>query len=94
MTGYVEQIEITLADHEGNAAVHKDIPVTVSVSGSGVLLGLENGNLADNTPYSVPTRFTLDGRLIAYVRRTGPGSILVSVHAEGCEEASIRLPED
>ena len=94
MTGYVEQIEISLADHDGNAAVHRDVPVTVSVSGPGVLLGLESGNLADNTPYSEPVRSTMDGRLIAYVRRTGAGSVLVTVHAEGCEEASIRLTED
>ena len=94
MTGYVEQIEILLADHDGNAAVHRDVPVTVSVSGPGVLLGLENGNLADNTSYSEPVRSTLDGRLIAYVRRTGAGNVLVNVHAEGCEEASIQLPED
>lgn len=94
MTGYVEQIEILLADHDGNAAVHRDVPVTVSVSGPGVLLGLENGNLADNTSYSEPVRNTLDGRLIAYVRRTGAGNVIVNVHAEGCEEASIQLPED
>ena len=90
----VEQIEVTLADRDGNAAVHQDLPVSVSVSGPGVLLGLENGNLADNTPYSAHTRTTLHGRLIAYVRRTGSGSISVSVQADGCGEAAILLPED
>ena len=92
--GHVEQIEITLADHDGNTVAHRDLPVTVSVSGPGVLLGLENGDLADNTPYSEPVRSTLDGRLIAYVRRTGEGDILVNVSAGDCAEASIRLPED
>ena len=90
----VEQIEITLADRDGNAVVHKDLPVRVSVSGAGVLLGLENGNLADNTPYSEPVRTTLQGRLIAYVRRTKEGSVSVSVQADGCGEAVILLPED
>ena len=90
----VEQIEIALADRDGNAAVHRDLPVSVCVSGPGVLMGLENGNLADNTPYSEHTRTTLHGRLIAYVRRTGEGSIFVSVRAEGCGEAVIQLPED
>ncbi|HJC56862.1 MAG TPA: DUF4982 domain-containing protein [Candidatus Eisenbergiella intestinipullorum] len=92
-TGRVEQIEITLADCDGNPAVHKDVPVTAAVSGPGLLLGLENGDLADNTPYAEHVRNTLHGRLIAYVRRCGEGDITLSVCAEGCEEASIQLSE-
>lgn len=91
--GLTEQIEIALADREGNAAVHKDLPVSVSVSGPGALLGLENGDLADNTPYSEPSRHTLDGRLIAYVRRTGKGAIAVTVSAPSCEEAALLLQD-
>lgn len=75
--GYIEQIEITLTDSVGNPALHEALPVTVTVSGDGVLLGLENGDQTDVTSYTEHTRCTTDGRLIAFVRRTGTGEICV-----------------
>ena len=41
--------------------------MTAVVDG-GVLLGLENGDLRDNTSYTAPRRRTLDGRLIVFVQ--------------------------
>ena len=53
------QIECTLRDGLGEPA-RDEKPVTVAVEG-GDLLGLENGDLSDNTPYSARQRRTLDG---------------------------------
>lgn len=68
------QVECTLLDERGDIA-RGDRVVTVDVQG-GDLLGLENGDLGDNTPYSSNARTTLAGRLIVFVR---PGAAAVVV---------------
>src|SRR5690606_5388320 len=62
----VVQLECILRDADGNRA-RNDLPVTAIVEGVD-LLGLENGNLADNTPYTEPRRSTYEGWLIVFVR--------------------------
>ncbi len=64
------QIECTLRDERGDVACGERV-VTAEVDG-GELLGLENGDLRDNTPYTAHRRRTLDGRLIVFVQ---PGAI-------------------
>ena len=63
----VVQIECTLLDEHGDVARGERV-VTAEVDG-GELLGLENGDLRDNTPYTASRRRTLDGRVIVFVRR-------------------------
>lgn len=64
------QIECTLFDADGQPAGEERM-VTAEVTG-GELLGIENGDLADNTPYTSASRSTCDGRLVVFVRRA-PG---------------------
>jgi hypothetical protein len=54
--------------------------VTAAVD-NGTVLGLENGDLADNTPYGSSSRRTLDARLVVFVR--GDESTRVRLAAEG-----------
>jgi hypothetical protein len=65
----VIQIECTLRDARGEVASN-ELVVSARVDG-GDLLGLENGDLSDNTPYAAPHRRTLDGRLIIFIRPHG-----------------------
>jgi hypothetical protein len=65
MVDSIIQIECTLRDGRGEVAADERI-VTVEADG-GDLLGLENGDLSDNTPYAAPRRHTLDGRVIVFV---------------------------
>ena len=44
----------------------------------GELLGLENGDLGDNTPYSSNARSTLAGRLVVFVRPGAAGTVVLS----------------
>jgi hypothetical protein len=62
----VVQIECALLDEHGEVAVGELI-VTAEVE-DGELLGLENGDLSDNSPYRENRRRTFDGRLIVFVR--------------------------
>lgn len=92
-TGYLYQLSILLTDEEGQRASWEDRPVSVTVSGAGELAGLESGDLADVTSYAEPVRKTWQGRLTAYIRRKAPGTIQISVKAEGikgaCDEIQI-----
>ena len=62
----VMQIEVSLTDKNGVLAA-EDLKITAEVIG-GILLGLENGDLADLTPYHESHRKTHNGRLIVYVK--------------------------
>jgi hypothetical protein len=75
----VLQVEVTLRDAAGNPAAN-DLLVTAAVD-NGTVLGLENGDLADNTPYGSSSRRTLDARLVVFVR--GDESTRVRLAAEG-----------
>lgn len=74
----ISRLEIELYDKNMISAHHFDAEIKVSVTG-GKLLGLENGNIADLTPYSSDTRKTCEGKLVAYVRKSAD---IASVYIE------------
>ena len=67
----VLQAEVFLEDRDGRPAL--DDIVSCQVLGDLELLGMENGIPDDLTPFSAPYRSTRNGRMIVYLRRTGPG---------------------
>lgn len=77
--GYIYQLEVSLIDKDSNAVICDDRNISVQVIGAGELKGLENGNLADNTPYTEKRRTTFGGKLLIYVRRTKIGNIDVKI---------------
>lgn len=81
--GVIYQLELTLKDKNGNDVVWDNRKIRVNVFGDGELKGIENGNLADNTPYSQNFRETFDGKALIYIRRTGDGPVRAEVIAEG-----------
>lgn len=76
-TGYLYQILVKLIDKEGRKAIADDKKISVQVQGDGRLAGIDNGDLADVTPFSSDSRKTYRGDLAVYVRRTGTGDIRV-----------------
>jgi hypothetical protein len=80
--GYIYQIEVRVNGSCEEAAVRDDHNIEVHVWGDGELLGLENGNLADHTPYLSQSRSTWHGRLVAYIRRSGEGKIRVRIETD------------
>lgn len=65
--------------------------VELHILGDGELVGLENGNLSDCTPYHEKRRKTYSGQLIGYVRRIGNGMISVEAKADMNGENCCRL---
>ncbi|GAA1980492.1 glycoside hydrolase family 2 TIM barrel-domain containing protein [Microbacterium pumilum] len=72
----VVQIECTLLDEHGDVARGERV-VTARVN-DGELLGLENGDLSDETPYTANRRSTLAGRLMVFVRPGANATVLLS----------------
>lgn len=76
-TGYLYQVLVRLVDSDGNKVTENDREVKVQVQGAGALAGIDNGDLADVTPFSSESRKTFRGDLAVYVRRMGEGEIRV-----------------
>ncbi len=83
----VVQIECTLRDADGDIA-RNDLAISATVEG-GTLLGIENGDLSDNSPYAQPQRLSFDGRVIVYVRPGGP--TIVQLHAPGLADLRVEI---
>lgn len=76
-TGYLYQILVQLTNRDGHKVMLDDREVRVQVQGDGCLAGIDNGDLADVTPFGSGSRKTYRGDLAVYVRRTGAEDIRV-----------------
>ncbi len=61
------QVELALKDNDGNVVTGVPCAVTAEVR-FGTLLGIDNGNQSDNTPYASRCREFHKGRMVVYVR--------------------------
>ncbi len=90
----IYQVEATIRDHEGNPVTSDCSCLHVTVE-NGQLLGLENGDLADNTDYSAPYRRAYHGQLMIYIKpEDSLQATLLKVDGENLAPASIRLSMD
>jgi hypothetical protein len=64
----VQQIEVSLTDDKGQLVYDADNPVTVNITGTATLLGIENSDANDTGDYRSNTRKARNGRLIVYVQ--------------------------
>ena len=85
--GYLHQLLISLKDEAG-LPTWADERIQVQVAGGGELVSLDNGDLADLTPFTSNARRTSCGHLAAYIRRTGPGPIHIFVSAPDSDTLS------
>ncbi|MHB1317346.1 MAG: glycoside hydrolase family 2 TIM barrel-domain containing protein [Anaerolineae bacterium] len=86
----VAQIEVAVVDAAGRRVPGASDMVGVIVEGAATLLGIDNGDLADNTSFAdaagaaASERRAYQGRLIVYVRSNGQvGPVTVYCHARG-----------
>ncbi|MDR1399973.1 MAG: DUF4982 domain-containing protein [Treponema sp.] len=94
----IAQIELDLLDEQNRLCVMETPLVTVSLAGAGILLGMENGNLADCDAYSSPHRATrwrhvFHGRLVIYAltERGNPEPLTLTATAEGFLPVKIHI---
>ncbi|MCD8337472.1 MAG: DUF4982 domain-containing protein [Lachnospiraceae bacterium] len=80
----IAQIEVALLDGQDRLAADEDRIIRAEVE-NGVLLGLENGDLADLTSYTENWRKTRNGRLVLYARPNRNAGAPMCVRVS-CEE--------
>lgn len=84
------QIEVTIRDSHNRWASQDSSMLYVTVTGSGKLVALENGDLADCTDYTASCRRVYEGRLLIYIRNTlTPGTTTVTVQGNGLKTAEL-----
>ena len=88
----ITHVEIEVRDSDGKLSANANPNIYVSLEGPGTVLGLENGNLFDNTPYSEQYRSANNGRLLAYIRAGAePGIIKVKAASPGLFAGEIEI---
>jgi len=86
------QVELQIADKDGNPVYIAENDITVNISGDANLLGLESGSTVSHENYQANHRQVLNGRLIAYVQPgKTPGKITVLFNSPGLKPATIVL---
>ena len=88
-------VEISAADAQGNPVHNACDRVRITVRGSGVLLGVDNGDSTDRDGYQTETRRLFSGRLLAMIgalHAPDGGCVTIEASAPGLESAQLTLP--
>ncbi len=86
-------VTISAADIHGNPVDNACDRVHVSVTGQGMLMGLDNGDSTDRDGYKTTTRRLFSGKLLAIVGDIGEeGNVHVEVTSPGKEIAVLDIP--
>ncbi|WP_425826256.1 glycoside hydrolase family 2 TIM barrel-domain containing protein [Streptomyces fractus] len=87
--GELAYVTLTLVDATGTVHTAADRPVRVGVSGEGVLAGFGSAQPSTEERFDGPEHFTYEGRALAVLRPTGPGTIRLTATAPECEPAEV-----
>jgi beta-galactosidase len=85
----IAHIEIETLDKEGLFVPDADTVVSVKTEGGIQVLGLDSGDPRDLSPYYVPQKKMLAGRLLCVVRGMKKGSGQVVFSADGMEDTAV-----
>ena len=85
-------VEIGMLDRDGNPVENDRSRVTVSVSGAGRLVGLDNGDSTDYDQYKGTSRRLFNGKLLAIIAaKDVAGDIDVKVSSKGLPDEVLEL---
>ena len=83
-------VVISVCDSDGYPVENARNRVNVTVSGNGVLMGMDNGDSTDKDQYKTNSRRLFSGKAVCAVRSsTESGDIVVRVASEGLESTEI-----
>lgn len=89
---FIAHITVSIVDEQGCFAPRAAVDVTVEVEGPATLIGLENGDPIDTTPYKLDHRRTFNGLLLAIVQAgTEAGTVTLRARAEGLQGAACQI---
>lgn len=84
-------VGIALVDAVGELWTAVDRPVTVTVDGPAELAAFGTGAPSTAERFDATTRTTFDGRALAILRPTGPGTVVLTATAEGLSPTSVTI---
>jgi hypothetical protein len=84
-------VDLALTDAAGTVALGVDREVTVTLDGPGVLAGFGSAAPATEESYLDDVHTTFDGRALAVIRPTGPGTITVRASAPGSADVTVTV---
>ncbi|MBK8947154.1 MAG: DUF4982 domain-containing protein [Ignavibacteriae bacterium] len=85
-------ITIEITDEEGNIIPNAENLLQFTLSGSGMILGVDNGNLKDIDSYVSSQRKAWHGRALVVIKSSRiPGDILLKVNTPGLAYAEIKI---
>jgi beta-galactosidase len=87
--GELAYVTVTLTDADGIVHTAADRPVSVEVSGAGVLQGFGSAAPSTEERFDASEHSTYEGRAQAIVRPTGAGKIRVTASAPDCEPIEV-----
>jgi beta-galactosidase len=88
----VAHVRIEIVDAKGNTVPTADNLIMYKVSGSGKLIGLENGNSSDHEPYKSSQRSVFNGLGLAIVQAgKAPGKIILTASSDGMQDAVAEI---
>ena len=89
------QVEVCLQDANGAFLPKADALLQYSLTGDAVIMGIENGSIADVTPFPARTRALYEGRSIVYLRAgTTAGEITLTVRDKNGLQSTLTLIQE
>jgi beta-galactosidase len=86
----VSFITATIVDDKGIICSNADNLIKFSITNSGKIIGVDNGNIISHESYQASERSAYKGKAIAIIKATQDvGEIEIKAYAEGLEEGSI-----
>ncbi|PXY46615.1 glycoside hydrolase family 2 TIM barrel-domain containing protein [Flavobacterium hydrophilum] len=88
----VSFITATIVDDKGIRCANADNLIKFTVTDSGKIIGVDNGNIISHESYQTPERSAYNGKAIAIIKATkNSGKIEIKASAEGLEAAAISI---
>ncbi|ADW70858.1 glycoside hydrolase family 2 TIM barrel-domain containing protein [Granulicella tundricola] len=87
----VTEVRLTVVDAHGTPVPGVAVPVTFSVAGDGTLLATDDADPTYTAAFENPTRTTLDGRAVAFIRGNGGGTLTLQATSPGLAATNLRF---
>ncbi|MDP4501799.1 glycoside hydrolase family 2 TIM barrel-domain containing protein [Nonomuraea turcica] len=87
--GDLAYITFTLVDSAGTVHTAADRPVRVDVSGDGTLIGFGSADPSTKERFDATEHHTYEGRALAVVKPTAPGTIRLTAAAPDCDPVDV-----
>lgn len=88
----VSFITATIVDNKGIPCANADYLIQFTITDSGKIIGVDNGNIISHEAYQAPERQAYNGKAIAIIKATqNVGKIEIKASAEGLQEGSTTI---